>query len=216
METREGKLTVRKVKAHVGASELLTGERLQQALANEVADQLAGEAATRYAVPEHAKESIRWADSAAFNTIKRASAMVYYLAASSKQTEAWEEELGVRISEEQKKELRRASRREKAAEKGHKLKFLTEKIWVFEDCGRQSLSKTRLWEKQRCSGTLIYPEVHRSHLACLVRIGPAMVCKGCRKYFTNRPRSLKEMCSGSPTTKTVRLVLKRLAKGKPP
>ncbi len=109
------------------------------------------------------------------------------------------------------------SRMEKAAGNGHNLEFLNEsKLWVGEDCGRQSLSKTRLWEKMECSGTLIYPEVHSSHLARLVRMGPAMVCKGCGKYFTNRPRAPTERCAGSPTTKSGRLVLKRLAKGKPP
>ena len=217
VKTRPGQLTVKKVKAHVGVTEVLAGERLQQALANEVADQLAGVAATRYAVPEHAMESIRWADAAAFNTITRASAVVHHLAANSKHTEAWEEELGVRISEEERKDICRVNRSEKAAANGHRLNFLSEKkIWVCEDCGRQSLSKTRLWEKQKCSRNLTYPEVHRSHLACLVRIGPAMVCQGCGKYFTNRPRALREPCPGRPTTQTGRLVLRRLAKGKPP
>ncbi len=52
MSARKGKLIALKVQPQVGAQEWLADDRQQQALANEVADQLAGEAARMYAVPE--------------------------------------------------------------------------------------------------------------------------------------------------------------------
>ncbi len=59
-------------------------------------------------------ESIRWADGAAQQTIMRASATVQIVAVKGRQAEAWEEELGIQRSEEQRKERHIASRKEKA------------------------------------------------------------------------------------------------------